>query len=540
MDIWRKWRNPRQKPPFGARIDWSDPITIGLTSCWLFNEFVGLPYRFVETGDVSWKKDGLFFNGSSDLKYLDYADLSKIKYGAVTYIVEKLDNSANYAVMSFTDGSSYNTNAHFFRYDGNFQINLKIGDQHQQSFYTTSGDVAPGVRHVITFMVNQDGNCIFINGQQRTDLSYNAGSETTTLFWADIPGLDEFHLARLYVPNVPQYYYWLKGYIYYFLIHSRPLLDDEIEHLHHEPYSFFLVPAARIFDLAPASGGQTYFYEGNIPLSLLPSHAKEVRYYPPLGGAPIVLTPQGQVRASYQKEGSQQISLTPQADIKATYVKDGSVLMQIALAAEKQAKYFAAGEIPINLQVQGEKKALYEKSGALSFSLLPFSRVQATYAKEGSVSFSLALESDIACTFRVEGSVGFILLPQGSWTYVPATGGAVYTYEGNIPIALAPEADVKAFYKKQGGLFLSLSPTSSWQAKYRHVGELLLSLVPAGEKQASFLIEGEIQLHLVPEGVAVVIKPSGQEELFVVGIIEEDDLRAVFDGAVHGEIWPRK
>ena len=70
MARWVRWNNPRVKPPFGAQIDWSNPITEGLVGCWLFNELQGNIHNLVNPiekgisyGDTRWISDSCYFDG---------------------------------------------------------------------------------------------------------------------------------------------------------------------------------------------------------------------------------------------------------------------------------------------------------------------------------------------------------------------------------------------------------------------------------------------------------------------------------------------
>ncbi len=63
MDIWRKWRNPRQKPSFGARIDWSDPITQDIYDV-LFLHDIGSSGIVTEVGNSYKLVNGAEFNAA--------------------------------------------------------------------------------------------------------------------------------------------------------------------------------------------------------------------------------------------------------------------------------------------------------------------------------------------------------------------------------------------------------------------------------------------------------------------------------------------
>ena len=525
MRIFRKWRNYRQKPPFGAEIDWSDTITHGLVGCWLFNETIGKPCNIVTknnyakfAGTAYLTPHGLYNYGNNS--YTD-VDPFVVEAGSawtvhIWLIADNYEADDDSVFLQQLDGSSTSGRSWLYRELSTGTLCSYLGGA------PTDSGVSTPIGKEFSCSVITTGSQIklFFNGIMKT-----ARSDVTE--FAD--GNFRFgNHKSLLLKN-------FNGTFFHCFLFNRALSDDEILRLHEEPYSFFLAPA--LWFCIDLGAGQSYQVVGNIPIGLIPSSVKEVRYYRQ-GEVPIVITPQAEKQAVYRQEGAQQISIAPQAEKRATYRKTGEILMQIGLAAEKQARYFSIGQIPIAVQVAGETKALYRRSGNVPLSLIPDASVAAYYRHEGNIPVALNVQADIACTFKVAGNLGFVLLPQGTWQYVPAAGGIVYTYEGNIPIAIMPQAEKKAVFRKTGQVFLNISPNAEMQAIYRPISELVMKLLPEGEVRAEWLIKGEIQLRVMPAGVAVLIRPSEQEDWYFVGVIEEDDIRAVFDEALHGVIWP--
>ena len=258
MDIWRKWRNPRLKPPFGARIDWSDTITEGLVGCWLFNESLGRPfdlgcYEITSLSTPSSYKGEFIDCGFN--KYFSSEKHKKLKLLRDVTVVTAgvFDVSTDWYPILAIEGGTGETEAEnaliyicyyggilrqIHEYGAGNNENIDSGYQFSKlSAYSTIVLRRDVSRKIYVFDINSYNKTVsYINQPTNTgDGCYlTIGSRSGGTFAGAISAL-----------------------VTHLFIFERFLLDSEAERLYYEPYSFFLVPAARIFDLAPASGFTT-------------------------------------------------------------------------------------------------------------------------------------------------------------------------------------------------------------------------------------------------------------------------------------------
>ena len=246
MDIWRRWKHPRQKPPFGARIDWSDQITDGLFYFLLLNEFVGQKSFGVNENGCLFS--GAYFTGEGvnigQNEYLKVQHPFSLPSYECTFVVRFLFTSWGGNNPGFFRTKAYSNGYDFMILQGVSLLPwMRIGGS--DVLKPASGTGAP------------------IGELQTQAYRYKVGAFADWWLNGD---LKHENVVSVPSPEGEQIYnigwqYRKEEYIggiYHFLgFWSRCLGSEEIERLYYEPYSFFLVPAARIFDLAPASGFTT-------------------------------------------------------------------------------------------------------------------------------------------------------------------------------------------------------------------------------------------------------------------------------------------
>ncbi len=239
-----KWKQTTQKPPLGARIDWSNPITQGLVNCFLLNEYASLPFDLVDnnsteviTGSVSWKGDSFnLVSGGLQKKKLNYQDYSG-DCTVIAVVNQRLDEDANCYWVVAEEGESLSTNVlqSFRRYSGNLRTFWEYGSgsnvilDYTSLSIPTNQDTFIGISRDTSLKTQ----VAFVNDDKET-LSYSTNPEggSSAKFLLGVDSANSYsNIAR----------YWLK-YLYIF---SRALTDDEIKLLHYEPYSFFEVPSMR-------------------------------------------------------------------------------------------------------------------------------------------------------------------------------------------------------------------------------------------------------------------------------------------------------
>ena len=228
-----KWRNTTQKPPLGARIDWSNPITKGLELCFVLNENGGgvindlaKGYNGLFYNNVLWSSFGLFFDGSSYVETLpflmpnnSFSIVTKTKYTGAT------------SGRTLISKDSLNTTTDIFslyRSGATGYMTISIINTNN-STYSASDTIK--VPSTITDWAT-------IYDEENTSLKLYRNAEikgiTTT------SGTLKNHNSTVRISDTN----WL-GDVFYFYLFSRALSDDEIKLLHYEPYSFFEVPSMR-------------------------------------------------------------------------------------------------------------------------------------------------------------------------------------------------------------------------------------------------------------------------------------------------------
>ena len=220
MHIFRKWTHPKQKPPFGAEVDWSDPITEGLVGCWLFNEYCGRlvsPFGQCSAGYHS----GLWCPIGLDLTNNTYFDVQFPGF------VER-------SVSLLCDGIFQPDNVKHC-ICGNTDLVFKWCDIYNHLVVTVPGAVdivsslsSPSGKGTVGYVLTPSSVIFYCNGYKQ--VAFNASWKGSGIINLTIgesgAGWNEFFHAIF-----RHLFLWF-----------RSLSDSEIERLYHEPYSFFLAP----------------------------------------------------------------------------------------------------------------------------------------------------------------------------------------------------------------------------------------------------------------------------------------------------------
>jgi len=236
----------KTKPPFGmATLDWSNPLSMGLVHCVLFNERAGAtaydigPSRTAGgfNNGVAWVANGVSFDGTDDfVQYTPTADLTLDNALGLSVVVGlRVIDSSSWRFIS-----TYNVSKPYQFYIGG---GTKVGGYivtHDGSVYneTTTGKFTNNIDY--TFAMTYDGahTHVYINGVEQSTAQALTGTlscDSGTNLWIGSN-------------NGGNYF---QGYIYFHYLYSRALSVPELVRLNADPYCFF----SRIENLNYKAGG---------------------------------------------------------------------------------------------------------------------------------------------------------------------------------------------------------------------------------------------------------------------------------------------
>jgi len=268
MRIWRKWRNPRQKPPFGAQIDWSDPITDGLCDAFLFNESLGNRQFSNASGvnileaNASLLYNGLYFDGES---YSRYTPSKRVIDPDGEWSVFFVCNWLGGDDQAFIWHPRAERDYSLLVYYGRLVLWIYTGTK-----YSLYGDYLSTNRLFSCSVTNKNGLYTIYTNVNKNSGSYPTPNSTTS--YNSLGGQPQVSTTRYY-----------RGFIYLFYLFERALTDSEIERLHYEPYSFFLTPFP--WFMVDLGAGPTYQQEVSGSVSLFGSLGTAITYRETLSGS---------------------------------------------------------------------------------------------------------------------------------------------------------------------------------------------------------------------------------------------------------------
>ena len=258
-----KWKQTTQKPPLGAKIDWSNPITKDLVGCWLFNECGGGKVFDLAKGRNAELVNGTKF--SNDALFFDNTD-DYVRLPSQEYISPSKKWTAIVGINPFSINTNSSWGDWIWHPRGHYDYSLIVGRNSSTLKFLSynSGNeevldagVSPSIGRYNTLVIKHTNNNYYIglNGSFVANKSLQAPAVTTDY---NVLGGQ---------PTVTSLSRWFDGLMYYAFFFSRPLTDDEIKHLHYEPYSFFEVPSMRTV-VAFSGGGSAIAYPDTAQISI--------------------------------------------------------------------------------------------------------------------------------------------------------------------------------------------------------------------------------------------------------------------------------
>jgi len=233
MARWVRWNNPTIKPPFGAQIDWSNPITEGLSFCTLFRNraenLIYPNYNGIPSGNPDIDGDAAVFDNNSSYIVNNYKDIGKATQDSITVMASLLsfvtispDNKSYrflekgdcYFLLSYVQG--YGSGGQFFAAKRN------------NTLYTaeTNEQIDANKKYLIIGKFDGVRLYTYVN---------------TKKFVGDTVSYIDDDKQNLYIGSDDSGKFW-NGKAWFTYIWNRALSDDEILAFNHEPYSFFLYP----------------------------------------------------------------------------------------------------------------------------------------------------------------------------------------------------------------------------------------------------------------------------------------------------------
>ena len=254
-----RWLAVTQKPPLGARIDWSNPITKDLVGCWLFNEYSGnkvfdlTDYKNngVFVSAVRWAGDGVYFDGHS---HIDCGSPNFSKDPPFTVILygDNLGNGDSRSILGYTQYSGFSGwVAKYSQYAYGHHLGLTElnpnADNYSSLLFDNQKFIAISFTADYIKYANEEG-------METVTTSVSYGSADTLWIGAYVRYNGEVKDAAV-------------GIFKSLYLFNRALTDDEIKLLHYEPYSFFEVPSMRTV-VAFSGGGSAIAYPDTAQISI--------------------------------------------------------------------------------------------------------------------------------------------------------------------------------------------------------------------------------------------------------------------------------
>lgn len=334
--------------------------------------------------------------------------------------------------------------------------------------------------------------------------------------------------------------------------------------------------------------GYGYFWDGNIILSLTPG-AIHFANYAYLGNIPIQFIPNSIYSFGlYEYLGSITLTLLPAADYSFTRIlgltERGDLIIreaggygmaitesgELALltnivtesgrfinrARPNVSQWAYAGTISIELTPASPNFAEFPNysasvgliltpqssffvdvppyQGNLIVSLTPASLYQYGFFYTGTVAVSLLLSSTAFVTYVFTGAITLSIIPEAADYHY----GVEAVYEGNIPLALTPQASYGPEWALIGGIAVEIIPTSSyfrdflyqasvpleiipnpsyfWVPIYSYDGDVAFSLLPASDHFGDYIYYGALLTSLLPSSPHLADYVFGADQILNV------------------------
>ena len=227
----------RQKPPLGARIDWSHPLARGLVGCYLLNENIGTKVNDLsqrETGTISgpdcyWNNDALRFSLG------DYVECGTTPYinqqFTIAFKMKMNSTPGNYPTFLSKRNTYATMEWELFYYISVGKISFWFGNSGANHIDFTGFTPQVGIKYSIVVRRHNDVFTEFVDGELRsTQTNSNPIPDT---------GTEKLRFGVLGGDSTTEY---LDGWLWYVYIWNRALSEAEIKLLHKDPYCFITTP----------------------------------------------------------------------------------------------------------------------------------------------------------------------------------------------------------------------------------------------------------------------------------------------------------
>ena len=219
-----------------------------------------------------------------------------------------------------------------------------------------------------------------------------------------------------------------------------------------------VITGAVSLSLMPGSGViKIKIYAGSVALSLTPSGSPHlVKVY--AGNITLSLTPNSlaSVAHNFTQVGSILLTLTPSHTVKRSYARIGAVSITLTPNSSSKLTKVFAGNISLTLTPGSAVVKIKLATGNITLSLTPNSVSHSMRVCSGNISLSLTPSCSVKRVFNVIGDLDVILTPQGAY-YLDKHG---ITYLGNIQLVITPASGVVRVWSQLGEVLFTLTPNS--------------------------------------------------------------------------------